>query len=64
MNRPRISHHTFAVAAGAETFDSESTPSAGYGRESDFQAIYDYIRPKTIWMNLSSEPMVNPFVMR
>ena len=37
---------------------------SGYGRESGFQAIYDYTRPKTIWMNLSSEPMGNPFVMR
>ena len=37
---------------------------SGYGRESGFQAIYDYTRPKTIWMNLSSEPMANPFVMR
>ena len=37
---------------------------SGYGRESGFQAIYDYTRPKTIRMNLSSEPMANPFVMR
>ena len=37
---------------------------SGYGRESGFQAIYDYTRPKTVWMNLSSEPMANPFVMR
>ena len=37
---------------------------SGYGRESGFQAIYDYTRPKTIWMNLSSAPMANPFVMR
>ena len=37
---------------------------SGYGRESGFQAIYDYTRPKTIWMNTSDEPMANPFVMR
>ncbi|MGI9334756.1 MAG: aldehyde dehydrogenase [Gammaproteobacteria bacterium] len=37
---------------------------SGYGRESGFQAIYDYTRPKTVWMNTSSEPMTNPFVMR
>lgn len=37
---------------------------SGYGRESGFQAMYDYTRPKTIWMNMSSEPMSNPFVMR
>ncbi|MGB7243234.1 MAG: aldehyde dehydrogenase [Sulfitobacter sp.] len=37
---------------------------SGYGRESGFQAIYDYTRPKTIWMNTSDAPMANPFVMR
>ena len=37
---------------------------SGYGRESGFQAMYDYTRPKTIWMNMSSTPMANPFVMR
>ncbi len=37
---------------------------SGYGRESGFQAMYDYTRPKTIWMNMSDEPMANPFVMR
>ncbi len=37
---------------------------SGYGRESGFQAMYDYTRPKTIWMNTSEEPMANPFVMR
>ena len=38
--------------------------NSGYGRESGFQAIYDYTRPKTIWMNMSDEPAANPFVMR
>ncbi len=37
---------------------------SGYGRESGFQAMYDYTRPKTIWMNTSDEPFGNPFVMR
>jgi acyl-CoA reductase-like NAD-dependent aldehyde dehydrogenase len=37
---------------------------SGYGRESGAQAIYDYTRPKTIWINTSPEPMGNPFVMR
>ena len=27
------------------------TKTSGYGRESGFQAIYDYTRPKTVWMN-------------
>ncbi len=38
--------------------------NSGYGRESGFQAIFDYTRPKTVWVNTSSEPMTNPFVMR
>ncbi len=37
---------------------------SGYGRESGFQAMYDYTRPKTVWMNTSDEAMANPFVMR
>ena len=37
---------------------------SGYGRESGFQAMYDYTRPKTVWINTSTEPMANPFVMR
>jgi acyl-CoA reductase-like NAD-dependent aldehyde dehydrogenase len=37
---------------------------SGYGRESGFQAMWDYTRPKTIWVNTSAEPVANPFVMR
>ena len=37
---------------------------SGYGRESGMQAVYDYTRPKTIWINTSDEPLSNPFVMR
>ncbi|MBT6108902.1 MAG: aldehyde dehydrogenase family protein, partial [Rhodospirillales bacterium] len=37
---------------------------SGMGRESGADAIYDYTRPKTVWINTSSEPMSNPFVMR
>lgn len=37
---------------------------SGYGRESGFQAMYDYTRPKTIWINTSEAPVSNPFVMR
>lgn len=37
---------------------------SGYGRESGFQAMYDYTRPKTVWMNTSDAPISNPFVMR
>ena len=37
---------------------------SGYGREGGLQAIYDYTRPKTVWINTSPEPIGNPFVMR
>ncbi len=37
---------------------------SGFGREAGMQAMYDYTRPKTVWMNLSDEPMANPFQMR
>ncbi|MEM7290478.1 MAG: aldehyde dehydrogenase, partial [Pseudomonadota bacterium] len=38
--------------------------TSGYGREAGFQAVYDYTRPKTVWMNLSDEPIANPFKPR
>lgn len=38
--------------------------NSGPGRESGIDAIYDYTRTKTVWINTSSEPMANPFVMR
>ena len=38
--------------------------NSGYGRESGFQAIYDYTRPKTVWMNTSSIPLGSQFVAR
>jgi (Z)-2-((N-methylformamido)methylene)-5-hydroxybutyrolactone dehydrogenase len=37
---------------------------SGYGRESGLQGIYDYTRPKTVWINTSDTPLANPFVMR
>ncbi len=37
---------------------------SGSGRESGIDAINDYTRNKTVWINTSSEPMTNPFVMR
>ena len=27
-------------------------------------AIYDYTRPNTVWINTSDAPMADPFVMR
>ena len=37
---------------------------SGYGRESGLQAMHDYTRPKTVWMNTSDEPLGYPFGMR
>ncbi len=37
---------------------------SGFGRESGAQAIYDYTRTRTLWINTSDAPMGNPFVMR
>ncbi len=37
---------------------------SGYGREAGLQAIKDYTRTKTTWINTSDAPMSNPFVMR
>ena len=37
---------------------------SGYGRESGLQALYDYTRPKTVWMNTSDEPLGSQFVAR
>ena len=37
---------------------------SGYGREAGIDAIHDYTRTKTTWINTSDSPMGNPFVMR
>ena len=37
---------------------------SGYGRESGLQAIYDYTRPKTVWLNTSPDPISDPFMMQ
>lgn len=37
---------------------------SGYGREAGLDAINDYTRTKTTWINTSDSPMTNPFVMR
>lgn len=37
---------------------------SGYGREAGLEAIQDYTRTKTTWINISKAPMANPFVMR
>ena len=37
---------------------------SGYGRESGLEAIYDYTRSKTVWLNTSPDPITDPFVMQ
>ncbi|MEM7210249.1 MAG: aldehyde dehydrogenase [Pseudomonadota bacterium] len=37
---------------------------SGSGREAGMEAMNEYTAIKTIWINTSSEPMANPFVMR
>ncbi len=37
---------------------------SGYGREAGVEALLDYTRTKTTWINISDQPMANPFVMR
>lgn len=37
---------------------------SGYGREAGSESLLDYTRTRTTWINLSDEPMANPFVMR
>lgn len=37
---------------------------SGYGREAGLNAIEDYTRTQTVWINTSEQPMSNPFVMR
>lgn len=38
--------------------------NSGYGRESGFQAVLDYTRPKAVWMNTSDQPLASQFVSR
>lgn len=37
---------------------------SGYGREGGYEAINEYMQDKTVWINTSSEPMPDPFIMR
>lgn len=37
---------------------------SGYGREAGSESVIQYTRTKTTWINISKEPMANPFVMR
>ncbi|MFM1651599.1 aldehyde dehydrogenase [Brevibacillus sp. B_LB10_24] len=37
---------------------------SGYGREGGWEAIYEYTQSKVVWVNTSTEPMPDPFIMR
>jgi acyl-CoA reductase-like NAD-dependent aldehyde dehydrogenase len=54
--------NTYRVISPIAEFGGMKT--SGYGRESGMQAVYDYTRPKTVWMNLSTTPIANPFQPR
>lgn len=54
--------NTYRVISPIAEFGGVKT--SGYGRESGMQAVYDYTRPKTVWMNLSTTPIANPFQPR
>jgi len=37
---------------------------SGHGRESGLEAVYDYTREKTVWINTAVEPIDDPFRMQ
>ena len=37
---------------------------SGYGREAGVDALLDYTRTKTTWINTADTPMANPFIIR
>ena len=54
--------NTYRVVSPIAEFGGFS--HSGNGRESGFQAIFDYTKTKTVWINTSDEPIKNPFIMR
>ncbi|MEM7269735.1 MAG: aldehyde dehydrogenase [Pseudomonadota bacterium] len=54
--------NTYRVISPIAEFGGVKT--SGYGREAGLQALYGYTRPKTVWMNMSDDPIANPFQMR
>jgi len=54
--------NTYRVISPIAEFGGVKT--SGFGRESGLQALMDFTRPKTIWMNMSDEPLTSPFTMR
>ena len=67
----RISHRLRAGICWVNTYRAVSPIApfggfnhSGYGREAGLESVLDYTRTKTTWINMSSAPMANPFVMR
>ena len=67
----RVSEHIRAGICWVNTYRAVSPIApfggfnqSGYGREAGIEAIHDYTRTKTTWINTSGAPMGNPFVMR
>ncbi len=54
--------NTYRVISPIAEFGGMKT--SGYGREAGMQAMYAYTRPKTVWVNLSDDPIANPFKPR
>ena len=54
--------NTYRAISPIAAFGGEK--HSGYGREAGLQALLDYTRPKTIWMNTSDEPLANLFQPR
>jgi aldehyde dehydrogenase (NAD+) len=54
--------NTYRVISPIAEFGGIKT--SGHGRESGLQALRDYTRTKTVWMNVSDTPVANPFQPR
>jgi acyl-CoA reductase-like NAD-dependent aldehyde dehydrogenase len=52
--------NTYRVISPQIPFDGMS----GYGREGGAESIRDYLRQKSVWINTSTAPIADPFVMR
>jgi len=67
----RVSHRLRAGICWVNTYRAVSPIApfggfnhSGYGREAGLESILDYTRTRTTWINMSTAPMANPFVMR
>ena len=54
--------NTYRVISPIAAFGGQK--QSGYGREGGLQAVYDYTRAKTVWMNMSDTPIADPFQPR